>query len=127
MFPVLQEVPGPEAKELHEDMFFDPGWVNSSFIAKCLNVLDRLLSGSSEAPNLYFRDQACLAFQLRGRGTECLPAYLHIAHGFGGSEWTLGLEFECLARLAPVLCLSTQSDELPNHGGELAWIYYSLK
>ena len=34
---------------------------------------------------------------------------------------------ECLARLELVLCLSLQSDELPNLGGELAWVYYSLK
>ena len=34
---------------------------------------------------------------------------------------------ECLARLALVVCLSLQSDELPILGGELAWFYYSLK
>ena len=54
MFPVLQEVPGLETKGLHEDMLFDPGWVNSSFITKCLNILERLLSDPSEALALYF-------------------------------------------------------------------------
>ena len=34
---------------------------------------------------------------------------------------------ECLARLELVLCLSRQSDELPNLEGELAWVHYGLK
>ena len=56
MFTVLQEVPGPETKGLHEDMLSDPGWVDSSFIKKCLNILKRLLSGYSEALAQYFWD-----------------------------------------------------------------------
>ena len=54
MFPVSQEVPGMETKGLHEDMLFGPDWVNSSFITKCLNISEQLLSGSSEALALYF-------------------------------------------------------------------------
>ena len=50
-----------------------------------------------------------------------------MAHGLGGREWNLELGFEFLARLALILCLSLQSDELPNLGGELAWVYDSLK
>ena len=48
MFPVSQEVPGMETKGLHEDMLFGPDWVNSSFITKCLNSSEQLLSGSPE-------------------------------------------------------------------------------
>ena len=54
MFPVSQEVPGLETMGLHEDMLFDLNWVNSSFITKCLNISEQLLSGSSEALALYF-------------------------------------------------------------------------
>ena len=43
-----------ETKGLHEDMLFGPDWVNSSFITKCLNISEQLLSGSSEALALYF-------------------------------------------------------------------------
>ena len=70
MFTVSQEVPEPETKGLHEDVLSDPGWVDSSFITKCLNILERLLSGYSEA--LALAPSACL----------------HIAHGLGGHEWT---------------------------------------
>ena len=94
MFTVSQEMPEPETKGLHEDVLSDPGWVDSSFITKCLNILERLLSGYSEALAL------------------APSAYLHIAHGLGRIGWTLELGFECLARLAPVLCLSLQSEEL---------------
>ena len=56
MFTVLQEVPGPETKGLHEDMLSDPGGVDSSFIQKCLHILKRLLSGYSKALARYFED-----------------------------------------------------------------------
>ena len=37
-----------ETTGLHEDMLFGPDWVNSSFITKCLNSSEQLLSGSPE-------------------------------------------------------------------------------
>ena len=87
MFTVLQEVPGPETKGLHEDMLSDPGGVDSSFIQKCLNILKRLLSGYSKALARYFE----LGLQIEGPGRE-VPAFnWHMVLGDVSGIWHLGL------------------------------------
>ena len=85
MFTVLQEVPGPETKGLHEDMLSDPGGVDSSFIQKCLNILKRLLSGYSKALARYFE----LGLQIEGPGHKVPTFTLHMVWEELGGLWNL--------------------------------------